>query len=102
MILSELQAYIAEQKRVSLAQIAVKFGIDADALRGMLSCLIRKGRVQKLPIPSRCHGCIVCAQEAIEFYEWMASEAALGAAAPDVAETSGLDRERDCALPRCG
>ncbi|MEM8613709.1 MAG: FeoC-like transcriptional regulator [Cyanobacteria bacterium P01_H01_bin.105] len=69
MILSELQNYIADQHKVSLAQIEVKFGIEATALRGMLSQLIRKRRVQKLPSPQRCHGCDICSQESLEFYE---------------------------------
>ena len=72
MILSQLQDYIAEQHKVSLAQIEVKFGIEAAALRGMLSQLIRKRRVQKLPSPQRCHGCDVCSQESLEFYEYIA------------------------------
>ena len=73
MILSELQTYITEQHRVSLAQMELRFGIDANALRGMLNYLIHKGRIYKLPAPYRCHGCTVCSTESLEFYEWVAS-----------------------------
>ncbi|WP_031293315.1 FeoC-like transcriptional regulator [Leptolyngbya sp. Heron Island J] len=73
MILSELQNYIAEQHKVSLAQMELRFGIDANALRGMLSYLIHKGRVHKLPAPERCHGCTICSTESLEFYECVAS-----------------------------
>ena len=75
MILSELQDYIAEQHKVSLAQMEVRFKIDATALRGMLSYLIHKGRIHKLSTPHRCHGCDICSPESLEFYEWVSSGA---------------------------
>lgn len=37
----------------------------------MLSQLIRKRRVQKLSVPQRCHGCDICSQESLEFYEYV-------------------------------
>ncbi|MEM1252728.1 MAG: FeoC-like transcriptional regulator [Cyanobacteria bacterium P01_H01_bin.21] len=74
MILSELQDYINDQNKVSLAQMEVKFSIDATALRGMLSYLIHKGRVHKLSTAQRCHGCDICSPESLEFYEWVLSE----------------------------
>lgn len=69
MILLDLEAYLSTHGRVSLAQMELKFGIDSPALRGMLAHLVRKGRIRRLPIPERCHGCLLCAQEALEFYE---------------------------------
>ena len=77
MILRDLQSYITEQNKVSLAQMELKFGIEAQALRGMLSHLIHKGRIQKLPTPASCHGCIVCSPESLEFY---------GCVSPDLPE----------------
>ena len=77
MILKDLQTYLSEQHRASLAQMEVKFGIDADALRGMLQVLSAKGRVHPLPIPDRCHGCDICSQESLEFYEWVSPQQAL-------------------------
>jgi predicted transcriptional regulator len=76
MILNEIQNYLSHQGRASLAQMQVHFGIHADALRGMLNRLIRKGRVQKLPTPKRCHHCVDCSQESLEFYEWITDEPA--------------------------
>lgn len=70
MILSELQSYLMAQHRASLAQMEVKFGVDAAALRGMLSRLIYKGRIHKVPAADRCHGCTTCSEESLEFYEW--------------------------------
>lgn len=70
MILSQLQHYLAEQKKASLAQMETKFGIDATALQGMLNHLVHKGRVRKSPSLDCCHGCEICATKSLEFYEW--------------------------------
>lgn len=72
MILSELRDYLAEHGRVSLVDIANRFDADADALRGMLATLERKGRVRKLPLGTSCHSaCCKCDQAAPELYEWV-------------------------------
>ena len=49
----------------------LRTAIDGDALRQMLSKLIQKGRVRKVPIPDKCHGCTFCNPDHIEFYEWV-------------------------------
>ncbi|NJN32706.1 MAG: sugar metabolism transcriptional regulator [Synechococcales cyanobacterium RM1_1_8] len=74
MILSELQNYLIEHHRVSLAQLEVKFGIDANALRGMINHLVHKGRLHKVTTPARCHGCSICSEASLEFYEWSSPE----------------------------
>lgn len=72
MILSELTAYLAEQKRVALIDLAHRFGSDPQALRGMLSMLERKGRARKLPTGTVCGGgCSKCDPASIEIYEWV-------------------------------
>jgi predicted ArsR family transcriptional regulator len=72
MILAELRRYVAEHRRVSLMDIANRFDTDADALRGMLTVLERKGRVRKLAPGSLCtSGCAKCGQTAPELYEWV-------------------------------
>ena len=71
MILKELQQFVAQHKKVSLADLQLHFRIDADALRGMLNRLIRKGRIRKMEHSKKCGGCHSCADEAIEFYEWV-------------------------------
>ena len=71
MILSELTAYLAEQKRAALIDLSRRFGSDPQALRGMLSILERKGRVRKLPMGTACgDGCTQCDPASIEIYEW--------------------------------
>jgi len=70
MILSEIQNFIKQQGKTSIAELEAKFKIDSSALRGMLEKLIRKGRVKKMGEGQKCGGCKSCAPEAIEFYEW--------------------------------
>ena len=71
MILKELQDFVLDYHRVSLAEMELHFHMDGDALRHMLTKLIHKGRVRKLPIPEHCHGCTFCNPDTIEFYEWV-------------------------------
>ena len=54
MILSEVRGYLAAHKRVALTDMVYRFGTDAEALRGMLSVLERKGRVRQLPSGTTC------------------------------------------------
>ena len=71
MILKELQDFVLDYHRVSLAEMELHFHMDGDALRQMLSKLIKKGRVRKVPIPDKCDGCTFCNPDTIEFYEWV-------------------------------
>jgi hypothetical protein len=72
MILTELQTYLAKQKKVSLAELESHFRTDADALRGMLNRLIRKGRVRQ-QMAEKCSGCTHCDQQMFEVYEWVSN-----------------------------
>ena len=71
MILKELQDFVLDYHRVSLAEMELHFHMDGGALRQMLSKLIKKGRVRKVPIPDKCDGCTFCNPDTIEFYEWV-------------------------------
>ncbi len=71
MILKELQDFVLDYHRVSLAEMELHFHIDGGALRQMLSKLIKKGRVRQIAIPDKCHGCTFCNPDTIEFYEWV-------------------------------
>jgi hypothetical protein len=72
MILADLRSYLTERRRASLVDIANRLDTDAEALRGMLATLERKGRVRKLPPGTLCHGtCGGCNQAAPELYEWV-------------------------------
>lgn len=73
MLLRDLQNHLKDRRRASLAELEQQFKIDADALRGMLEQLIRKGRVCKVN-GKTCGGCHSCAPETIEIYEWIASQ----------------------------
>lgn len=70
MILQLLQTYLRERTIASLAQMEASLGVPADALQGMLDLLERKGRVEKMPRPQRCHGCSLCDGNALDFYRW--------------------------------
>jgi predicted ArsR family transcriptional regulator len=70
MILTDLQNYLEKHSKASLQEIAFYVKSDADAIRLMLNRLIRKGRVQQLPI-KKCGGCHSCAPESLEIYEWI-------------------------------
>ncbi|EKQ69992.1 FeoC like transcriptional regulator [Leptolyngbyaceae cyanobacterium JSC-12] len=75
MILQQLQNYLRTHPQTSLAELTHHFlthhfQSDADALRGMLVQLIRKGRVRKLA-GKQCGGCHSCAPESLELYEWV-------------------------------
>ncbi|MGF1540503.1 MAG: FeoC-like transcriptional regulator [Pleurocapsa sp.] len=71
MILKELQDFVLDYRRVSLAEMELHFHIDGDALRQMLNKLIQKGRVRRLPMPDKCHDCTFCNPDTTEFYEWV-------------------------------
>jgi hypothetical protein len=75
MILSDLTAYLAEQKRAALIDISHRLGSDPDALRMMLAMLERKGRVRKLPEGTLCAGgCTECDPASLEIYEWVQTD----------------------------
>lgn len=71
MILKELQEFVLDYHRVSLAEMELHFHMDGNALRQMLNKLIKKGRVLKVPTPDKCHGCTSCDPDTMEFYEWI-------------------------------
>jgi DNA-binding MarR family transcriptional regulator len=73
MILQQLQTYLRSHPPTSLLELEQQFKVDADALRGMLDQLIRKGRIRKLE-GKQCGGCHSCAPESLELYEWVHSQ----------------------------
>ena len=83
MILSELRDYLKTHRRAALQDMALRFGTDPRALRGMLDKWIAKGRVEKLPSGTPCDGCAHCDPSATEIYEWVAETPDEQVAAPD-------------------
>ncbi len=71
MILSDIQRFIADNKRASIADLKIHFRMDGDALRGMLNRLIRKGRISKMEEAKKCSGCHSCSDDATEIYVWV-------------------------------
>lgn len=71
MILSELRDYLKQRRRLSLLDMVTHFGIDADALRGMLNKWISKGKVKRLNADTSCRACCKCDPAMTELYEWV-------------------------------
>ncbi|MCF7987196.1 MAG: FeoC-like transcriptional regulator [Methylovulum sp.] len=72
MILSDLRTYLKQQQRVALRDLSIHFNMDADALRGMLSKWVNKGRVRKTALETACGTqCCKCDASLTEIYEWV-------------------------------
>ncbi len=71
MILSDIQKFIFDNKRASIADLKIHFRMDSDALRGMLNRLVQKGRICKMEEAKKCGGCSSCADDATEIYVWV-------------------------------
>lgn len=75
MILSDLRDYLARHKRASMSDMVNHFGIDPDALLGMLEQWETKGRVRRIDAastdPRACGSCTVCADGDPRIYEWI-------------------------------
>ncbi len=73
MKIQELQDFICDFRRVSLAEMKICFQTNGDKLRPMLDRLIQKGIVQKSPLDEKCQTCQKCESDELEFYEWIES-----------------------------
>lgn len=72
MILSQLRRYIESKRRVTLGELVVHFGVDAEALRGMLDKWQSKGKISKTSANSACGtSCCNCDPLLTEIYEWI-------------------------------
>ena len=73
MILADLRDYLAEHKRASIGDMANRFGVEPDALRGMLEHWTRKGRVRRVEAPaSPCAPCGKCGSGGTQdVYVWV-------------------------------
>ncbi|HBR00174.1 MULTISPECIES: FeoC-like transcriptional regulator [unclassified Roseofilum] len=68
----ELQNYLAQKQKVSLAELETHFRSDPDALRAMLNKLVYKGRVRPVSLEGqKCGGCTHCDTATFEVYEWV-------------------------------
>ena len=72
MILADLKSYLQANRRVSLLDLANRFDVDPNAVRGMLEKWISKGRVRRLASGTACgQGCCQCDPTQMELYEWV-------------------------------
>jgi putative ferrous iron transport protein C len=71
MILSDIRHYLQQRGQATLADIALHFDADPDAVRGILDVWIRKGKVYKRMATASCGGsCTQCNPAATEIYVW--------------------------------
>jgi putative ferrous iron transport protein C len=83
MILSEIRSYLKERGQATLADIALHFKTEPDALRGMLEVWIKKGKVQKQSATASCgSSCQQCEPSATEIYAWVESDVRVSAPVP--------------------
>jgi putative ferrous iron transport protein C len=73
MILGDLKSYLTSHKRVPIADLANRFDVEPDALRGMLQLWVDKGRVRRLEGAGACGSCARCGDGDTdpEIYEWV-------------------------------
>ncbi|PLY14382.1 MAG: sugar metabolism transcriptional regulator [Sedimenticola sp.] len=75
MILADIKRYLQERGQATLADIAIHFDSNPDAVRGMLEIWIRKGKVRMRPVTSSCgDSCHQCDSSTTEIYQWMEAE----------------------------
>ena len=71
MILSDISRYLEQRGQATLADIALHFDTDPDAVRGMLDVWIRKGHVYRRLASASCGSrCQQCDPAATEIYVW--------------------------------
>jgi putative ferrous iron transport protein C len=70
MILSNIRGYLQANGNASLQNLANRFDIDPDALRGMLGQWVARGRVVCERPSGQCDGCCKCDPSALEVYRW--------------------------------
>ncbi len=70
-MLKDIETFIRERRRVCLADITARFGIDAAALLPMLELLKKRGRLRRIPASGRdCGGCGQCDPARLSMWAW--------------------------------
>jgi transposase-like protein len=83
MILSDIRHYLEQRGQATLADIALHFDADPNAVRGMLDVWIRKHKVYKKMATASCGGsCSQCDPAATEIYVWAESVTNISPALP--------------------
>jgi len=75
MILSDVRRYLEQRGQATLADMALHFDADPDAIRGMLEIWMRKGRIHRRMATAACGSrCSQCDPAATEIYVWGTAE----------------------------
>jgi hypothetical protein len=80
MILSEIRDYLQTQGSASLQDMAHRFDVDPEALRGMLGQWVARGRVVREAAGGECEGCCKCDATRMELYRWVGGKTHTGKA----------------------
>jgi predicted ArsR family transcriptional regulator len=71
MILSDIRDYLTQRGQVTLADIALHFDTEPEAMRGMLDRWVSKGKVERRKVEAACGTrCTRCNAAATELYIW--------------------------------
>jgi putative ferrous iron transport protein C len=71
-ILADLKGYLEARGQATLADMALHFRSNPEAVRDMLAVWERKGRVRRVPAPAGCGGsCTQCDPAATEVWCWV-------------------------------
>ena len=79
MILSDIRRYLQTREQASLADLALHFDTDVDAMRGMLQVWVRKGMIERRLATASCgSSCTRCDAAATEVYTWLGESRSAG------------------------
>ena len=71
MILSQVRDYLEHRGQATLADLALHFDTQPEAMRGMLDRWVSKGRVERRKAEAACGtSCNRCDPAAMELYVW--------------------------------
>lgn len=90
MILSDIRSYLQQRGQASLADVALHFDSDPDAVRGMLEIWVKKGKVHRRSATSSCGtSCSQCDTAATEIYVWESNTLSVELPLPQVCNHKG-------------
>lgn len=71
MILSDIRNYLSNRGQATLADMALHFDTEPEAMRGMLDRWVSKGKVERRKVEAACGtSCNRCDPAAMELYVW--------------------------------
>lgn len=70
MLLIDVRAFLSKHDTVQMNELVAHFDASPDAMRDMLSHLIRKGQVREVPTKF-CSSCSKCDPDSQIIYQWV-------------------------------